>query len=176
LSSTTTTATWAVVTASPDETRDLGRALAAAAEPGAVILLSGPLGAGKTCLASGILAGLGGGDIAPSPTFVLIREYDGRLPVYHFDAYRLEDPEQAADLGVDEYFYGDGVSVVEWPENLGSYAPKEALWVRIERPAGARSTSGDQSDETRRFLFRASGQRAVSLLEEVRRTWPTQAS
>src|SRR5258705_4646967 len=91
-------------------TSRLGRALAAALFPGAVVALIGPLGAGKTHLVRAIAEGLGADPAqVTSPTFVLIQEYEGRLPIYHFDAYRLKNEAEFADLGVHEYFHGSGV-------------------------------------------------------------------
>lgn len=119
-------------TGSPAETLALGRRLAERLAPGTVVALYGDLGAGKTHLAKGLCAGLG---VAPeavtSPTFTLVQEYDGRLPVFHFDAYRLDDPAAFYDLGYEEYFFGDGVSVVEWPERVEALIPADALRLRL---------------------------------------------
>lgn len=125
------------------ETESLGRRLAAQLFPGAVVALIGPLGAGKTHLVRAIAVGL---DIANpavvnSPTFVLIQEYDARLPIYHFDAYRLQKEADFADLGVHEYFEGDGVCLVEWADKVPRCLPTERLEIRI-------TITGEQS---RRF-------------------------
>ena len=94
--------------------------------PGAVVALVGPLGAGKTHLVRAIAEGLGIRDsrVVSSPTFVLIQEYDARLPIYHFDAYRLK-PAEFADLGAHEYFQGEGVCLVEWADRVGEQLPSE---------------------------------------------------
>jgi tRNA threonylcarbamoyladenosine biosynthesis protein TsaE len=106
-----------VVSHSLAQTRRLGARLGGLLVAGDVLLLRGPLGGGKTSFTQGIAEGLGVSAVVNSPTFILAREYrDGRLPIYHMDFYRLERPAEPAELGFDEYFYGDGVAVVEWPE------------------------------------------------------------
>jgi tRNA threonylcarbamoyladenosine biosynthesis protein TsaE len=118
---------------SAEETRAIGAGLAAALKPGDVILLSGQLGAGKTCLVSGLAQGLGCTMATASPTFTLINEYrGGRLPLYHIDLYRLDDDAAIAGLGLEEYFDGNGVSAVEWPERLGRWEPGGALHISLE--------------------------------------------
>src|SRR3954468_22418685 len=114
-------------------TSRLGRALADALFPGAVIALIGPLGAGKTHLVKAIAEGLGIANpaVVNSPTFVLIQEYDARLPIYHFDAYRLPDPTSFGELGVQEYFAGTGVCLVEWADRVPESLPAERLDVGI---------------------------------------------
>ena len=102
-----------IVTQSPEVTRELGRRIGELARPGDVYLLTGNLGAGKTCLTQGIAWGLGIDDYAMSPTFIIVRELYGRLPLYHIDLYRLDRIEESIDLGLDEYFLGGGVSVEE---------------------------------------------------------------
>jgi tRNA threonylcarbamoyladenosine biosynthesis protein TsaE len=112
---------------SADATRALGADLARELGPGSVLLLSGELGAGKTCFCSGLARGLGCAQEASSPTFTLINEYKGgRLPLFHIDLYRLEGRESIQGLGLDEYFDGPGISVVEWPQRLGSMKPSGA--------------------------------------------------
>src|SRR6516164_1264823 len=115
------------------ETEALGRRLAAHLFPGAVIALIGPLGAGKTNLVRAIAVGLDISNpaVVNSPTFVLIQEYDARLPIYHFDAYRLASEAQFADLGVHEYFEGGGVCLVEWADKVPTCLPAERLEIRI---------------------------------------------
>jgi tRNA threonylcarbamoyladenosine biosynthesis protein TsaE len=110
-----------------------GRRLGGLLFPGAVVALIGPLGAGKTHLARAIAAGLGVPDprIVTSPTFVLIQEYAGRLPVYHFDVYRLRGESDLADLGAQEYFEDDGVCLVEWADRVAGLLPAERLRVGL---------------------------------------------
>jgi tRNA threonylcarbamoyladenosine biosynthesis protein TsaE len=121
-----------LITHSPEQTQALGKRLGEMAQPGDVILLVGKLGAGKTCLTQGIAWGLGIDDYAASPSFVLVRELYGRLPLYHMDFYRLENLEEIAELGLDEYFYGHGISVVEWAEKAMSLLPPENLLIEME--------------------------------------------
>ncbi|MHB8926215.1 MAG: tRNA (adenosine(37)-N6)-threonylcarbamoyltransferase complex ATPase subunit type 1 TsaE [Bacillota bacterium] len=147
-------------TSSPGETEAFGRRLGEMLEPGDVVCLSGPLGAGKTCLARGILGGTGATGPVSSPTFVIIHEHPGRVPAYHIDAYRLECQDDAAALGLEEYLPGEGVSVVEWPENIPDFIPSDALWVRLER------LPGDGSDR-RSLAVSATGPRSERLLEEL---------
>ena len=115
------------------ETEALGRRLAAHLFAGAVVALIGPLGAGKTHFVRAIAEGLGiaNPDVVTSPTFVLIQEYDARLPIYHFDAYRLKSQAEFIDLGVHEYFQGDGVCLIEWADKAPAALPGERLEVRI---------------------------------------------
>src|SRR3954452_1000059 len=118
---------------SEDQTAALGRAIADRVRPGTIIGLIGPLGAGKTRLVRAVAEALGvdPGAIA-SPTFVLIHEYEGRLPIYHFDTYRLADPDEFDALGAADYFAGDGVCLVEWADRVADRLPRGAWWVRIE--------------------------------------------
>lgn len=95
-------------------------------------MLVGPLGAGKTCLAQGIAQGLEVKSYALSPSFVLVREYQGRLPFYHIDLYRVDQPHEVEDLGLDEYLYGEGVSVVDWADRAMALLPKEHLLIKME--------------------------------------------
>lgn len=123
-----------VETRSPAETLALGRALAAELRPGDVVALVGPLGAGKTLLVGAIVEGLGGDPSrVASPTFALIHEYAAeRMPVYHFDAYRLESEAEFHKLGVEEYFAGDGVCLVEWADRVPGALPDRHWRIRIE--------------------------------------------
>jgi tRNA threonylcarbamoyladenosine biosynthesis protein TsaE len=120
----------------------LGARLAALARPGDVIALSGPLGAGKTSIARGLLAALGLEGEAPSPSFAIVQPYappEVRLPVLHVDLYRIEEPEEAEELGLDEA-RADSLLLVEWPERLGEAYWRDALWLTLEvLPDGARA-------------------------------------
>ncbi len=126
------------VSTSPEETRILARTLGERAEPGLVIGLQGRLGAGKTVFARGLAEGLGIADprVVASPTFMLIHEYEARLPIYHFDSYRLADENAFLELGINEYFEGEGVSIVEWSDRVESTLPRERIDVRITDDAG----------------------------------------
>ncbi len=116
------------------DTDQLGRQLAERINPGTVISLNGPLGAGKTRLVKAIAGALGfDATKVTSPTFVLVNEYrGGRLPVYHFDVYRLKDIDEFMELGPDEYFEGDGVCLVEWGNRVAECLPRDAWTVDIE--------------------------------------------
>jgi len=111
----------------PDATREIGRALGGAALPGTVLALIGELGAGKTQLAKGVAAGLGITTIVNSPTFVLMNEHVGRLRLFHVDAYRLEDPEEAVGAGLLDEREADGVVVIEWADRLSGRLPDDRL-------------------------------------------------
>jgi tRNA threonylcarbamoyladenosine biosynthesis protein TsaE len=110
------------------QTRRLGKALGALLAPGDVVLLEGELGAGKTALTQGIGAGLGVRAVINSPTFTILKEYTGRLPLYHFDLYRIETPDEVYALGFEDYFSGEGVCVVEWAERGEPEAEAPAPW------------------------------------------------
>jgi tRNA threonylcarbamoyladenosine biosynthesis protein TsaE len=126
-------ATWTFDAPDLAATTALGRRLAGMLFPGAVVALIGPLGAGKTHFVRAVVEGLGGdGRRVSSPTFALIHEYEARLPVYHFDTYRLPDETAFADLGVGEYFDGDGVCLVEWADRVERVLPSEHLRVTID--------------------------------------------
>ena len=114
------------------QTQLLGERLGTLLEKGDVILLVGELGAGKTCFVQGLSRGLEVEQYAFSPSFVLIREYHGRIPLYHVDLYRLNSVEEIDELGLDEYLFGTGVCVIEWAEKGFSLVPDEYLLMRIE--------------------------------------------
>jgi tRNA threonylcarbamoyladenosine biosynthesis protein TsaE len=120
-----------VTSGSPEETEAAGEALGRTLEPGAVVGLSGELGAGKTCFVQGVVRALGVPGRALSPTFTLINEHRGRRAVYHVDAYRIANEAELMELGLDEYFDGDGVTLVEWAEKLGPLLPARAIRVHI---------------------------------------------
>lgn len=115
------------------ETEAFGRDFAQEMNCGSVIALKGELGAGKTQFVKGLVAGLGGKAEVTSPTFTLVHEYTGgRVPVYHFDFFRIEDRQAAERLGLDEYFFGDGVCAVEWADKFPELLPEAALWISFE--------------------------------------------
>lgn len=130
------------VSRSPAQTRRMAAAFAAQLGPGAVVALVGPLGAGKTCFVQGLAAGLGvpAHTAVNSPTFILCNVYQGRMPLYHFDWYRLETPAQLDGLGLEEYFDGTGVTVIEWADKFSGVLPSLTLWVTFEmRKANTRT-------------------------------------
>ncbi len=116
---------------SPEQTQLLGNYLGKLAQRGDIFLLMGGLGTGKTCLVQGIAYGLGIKEYAFSPSFVIVREYHGRLPLYHVDFYRLDHVEEITDLGLEEYFYNDGVCVVEWAEKGLQVLPRNNLLIKL---------------------------------------------
>lgn len=121
-----------VISHSPEETRSLGRRLGRLLGPGTVLALHGELGAGKTCFVRGIAHGLGVEEShVVSPTFVLVREYRGRLPLYHIDLYRLAPGREVESLGLEEYLEGEGVSAVEWAEKGEGIYPASAVRVTL---------------------------------------------
>ena len=118
---------------SPAETEGIGRQFAKELNVGSILALKGELGSGKTQFTKGLVAGLESSAPVTSPTFTIIHEYPGgRLPVYHFDFFRLENRESVAQLGLDDYFFGDGVSVIEWPDRFPEFIPKQARWILFE--------------------------------------------
>jgi tRNA threonylcarbamoyladenosine biosynthesis protein TsaE len=124
--------------ATPQDSHKLGEQLANLARPGDVIALSGPLGAGKTSIARGLLAGLGLEAEAPSPSFAIVQPYappETRIPVLHTDLYRIDDPSEADELGLDEARW-DSLLIVEWPERLGASAWADALWLTLSPHEG----------------------------------------
>lgn len=121
-------------TASPAETFELGNKLGSQAKPGMIICLNGDLGTGKTVFTQGFAAGLGITEPVNSPTFTIVQVYEeGRLPLYHFDVYRIGDPEEMDEIGYEDYFYGEGVSLIEWSELIEELIPREAMGVLIEK-------------------------------------------
>ena len=121
-----------MITGSTQETRMLGEKMAGSLAAGDVILLEGALGAGKSELARGIARGLGVKETVTSPSFTILNVYEsGRIPLYHFDWYRLSDKEELYELGMDEYLGGDGVALVEWPERCPEAVPDRYLKIRI---------------------------------------------
>lgn len=121
-----------IVVNSREETAAVARRLAQAVEPGAFICLTGDLGAGKTTFTQAFAKGLGIDEPVTSPTFTLVQEYQGRIPLYHFDVYRIGHPEEMEDLGYRDYFYGQGVCVVEWAALIRELVPEAHLWIRIK--------------------------------------------
>lgn len=144
---------------SPEQTQLLGSCLGELAMKADVFLLAGELGTGKTCLVQGIARGLNVKEYAFSPSFVIFREYHGRLPLYHLDFYRLEHITEIADLGLEEYFYGDGVCVVEWAEKGLEIVPRGNLLITLHYiPA---------SETKRSICLKPQGERYYELLEQL---------
>jgi len=127
-------------------TKTIGLLLGKHAQAGSVILLEGDLGAGKTTLTQSIALGLGvdAKEYVTSPSFAILHEYEGRLPLYHMDLYRLSGEDEVVDLGFDEYFFGNGLCVIEWPNRAGELVPPHALSITIHF----------FDDDVREFIFR----------------------
>lgn len=118
----------------PKDTFELGCSLGEQAESGLVVCLNGDLGVGKTVFTQGFAAGLGIQEPVSSPTFTIIQEYEeGRLPFYHFDVYRIGDPEEMEEIGYEDYFYGDGVCFIEWADLIRELLPEKRLEITIEK-------------------------------------------
>ena len=121
-------------TFSPKETFELGKSIGEQAKPGEIYTLTGDLGVGKTVFAQGLAQGLGITEPISSPTFTIVQVYEtGRLPFYHFDVYRIGDVEEMEEIGYEDYFYGEGVCLIEWAELIGEVLPAEAIPIFIEK-------------------------------------------
>jgi len=148
--------------ASDAATQQVGAAVGRLVQPGSVIFLQGDLGAGKTTFTKGLASALGIQQYVKSPTFTLIREYTaGRIPLYHMDVCRLENGG-GDELGLEEYFNGDGVSVVEWPQFIEDEWPTEYLQITINKSA--------TNDEQRELVFQPHGQRYEALVTQLAQT------
>jgi len=152
-------ADWQFTSTSEAQTEELARALADALEPGTVVALVGNLGAGKTRLVRAVCEALGvdSHEVA-SPTFVLVHEYEGRLPVYHFDTYRLREPSDFLKLGADEYMSSDGVCLIEWADRVEELLPADHLWIKIVATGAT----------AREFTFTPKGPRSAGVLERLK--------
>ncbi len=146
-----------LISHSPEQTQALGMRIGELAQHGDVFLLVGGLGTGKTCLTQGVAWGLNIKEYTMSPSFVIMRELYGRLPLYHIDLYRLDHMDEIADLGLDDYLYGRGVCVIEWAEKALSILPTEHLLIEI----------GYLSDTERSFRMKPSGQRYLEILAQL---------
>ena len=123
-----------IETNSPQETKELGKKMAERAKPGDVFTLVGDLGVGKTVFTQGIGEGLGIDEPVNSPTFTIVQEYEsGRMPFYHFDVYRIGDPEEMDEIGFDDYIYGDGLCLIEWADLIEEILPEKRVAIRIEK-------------------------------------------
>jgi tRNA threonylcarbamoyladenosine biosynthesis protein TsaE len=149
---------WRFLSTNEDQTDDLGRLLADALEPGTVVALTGNLGSGKTRLVRAVCGAL---QVDPrevaSPTFVLVHEYRGRLPIYHFDTYRLRQPAEFLDLGADEYLNANGVCFIEWADRVAGLLPADHLRVEIVATGAT----------AREFQFKASGPISERVLTQL---------
>lgn len=140
------------------ETDALGKVIAESIKPGLVIALEGNLGAGKTRLTQSVATEMGvPKDAVNSPTFVLIQEYEARIPLYHFDAYRLNDVDEFLELGADELMFGEGVCFIEWCDKVSEVLPKDHLHIKIESKGAA----------SREFQMTSFGPKSNSILNEI---------
>lgn len=142
----------------PAETHRFGINIGRLAMPGDILLLVGKLGTGKTCLTQGIARGLGIEEYIPSPSFVLIRQFYGRLPLYHIDLYRLDLPQEIADLGLNDYLYGKGICVIEWAEKGLGLMPPEYMLIKIDYLV----------DTERSLKLEAHGKRYMEMLDKLK--------
>jgi len=147
-----------LISHSPEQTQQFGVRIGELALAGDIFLLVGALGTGKTCLTQGIAWGLDIKEYALSPSFVIVRELYGRLPLYHIDLYRLDHIEEIAELGLDDYLYGNGVCVVEWAEKGLDILPAEHLLIQINY----------LSDTERSFQLKPSGKRYVKIATQLK--------
>ena len=123
-----------IETRSPEETFELGKEIGEAAKPGQVYTLNGDLGVGKTVFTQGVAEGLGITEPVNSPTFTIIQEYEsGRMPFYHFDVYRIGDIEEMEEIGYDDYFYGNGICLIEWANLIEEILPEQIIEITIEK-------------------------------------------
>ena len=133
------------------DTYELGEKIGQMAKPGMVISLTGDLGVGKTVFTQGVADGLGITEPVNSPTFTIVQIYEGgRMPFYHFDVYRISCEEEMEDTGYEEYFYGEGVCLVEWAELVKELIPADAVWITIEKDY-------TKDDDYRRITIRQEG-------------------
>jgi len=146
---------------SPEQTQLLGNYLGALSQKADVFLLIGELGTGKTCLVQGIAQGLAVKEYAFSPSFVILREYHGQLPLYHIDFYRLDSIDEIADLGLDDYFYGDGVCAVEWAEKALQILPSDNLLIKLHYVP--------DSPAKRSICLEPQGERYLKLVEQLKK-------
>jgi tRNA threonylcarbamoyladenosine biosynthesis protein TsaE len=156
---------WSTLTADPAETRELGCRLGRLARPGLLVLLAGDLGTGKTCFAQGVARGLDipAGQPVTSPSYTLLNIYQGRLPLYHFDLYRLSRVEDLEEFGYDEAAESDGVTLIEWADRL-SVPPPAALRVTLRRlDDDRRELTFNAGDDTDRELLAALAGNAITL-------------
>ncbi len=144
---------------SPEQTQLLGSYLGKLAQKADVLLLTGELGTGKTCLVQGIARGLNVEEYAFSPSFVILRQYHGRLPLYHIDLYRLDSLDEIAGLGLEDYFHGGGVCVVEWAEKGQQLLPPDNLLISVQYVAA--------SSTKRSIRLKPQGQRYNQLLKQL---------
>lgn len=137
-----------IITDSAQQTEKLGKRLGETLSKGDIVCLSGDLGVGKTAFTKGIATGLDIQEHITSPTFTIVNEYMGEPPLYHFDVYRISDPEEMFEIGFEEYLYGNGVVVIEWADLIKELVPGEHIWVEIRK-----NPDGDVDERIIRISF-----------------------
>lgn len=147
-----------LISNSVDETFNIGYRLGRLLTKGNIICLSGDLGAGKTAFTKGIGKGLGVEEYVTSPTYTIINEYSGRIPLFHFDVYRLESVDEMYELGYEEYFFGEGAVVLEWADNVKEIIPPERLWITILKT---------KDDNSREIILEPTGDKYHDLVKEL---------
>lgn len=145
---------------SPEQTVVFGEKLGQLLIPGCLVYLSGDLGAGKTNFAQGVIKGLGVEQPVTSPTYTIVNEYQGRYPVYHFDVYRLNHWTDLEDLGYEDYFYGRGVTIIEWADSIAPILPPEGIWIKLS------SLFQEGSEEERVIEVWSEGEQTKKMIEE----------
>ena len=150
------------ITHSAEQTQKVGTSIGKLAEPGDIYLLIGDLGAGKTCLTQGIAYGLDIQEYTLSPSFVIMRELHGRLPMYHIDFYRLENVAEISDLGLDDYLFGKGVCVIEWANRGLTVLPEDHLLIGIDY----------LTENERSFIIEPRGERYIRMVQQLREAIP----
>jgi len=148
-----------IITKSPEETKKIGKDISRLVKPGDLIAFYGELGTGKTCFIQGVSEGLEVKDYVTSPSFTIINEYQGKISVYHFDLFRINNIEEILELGYEEYFYGDGLTVIEWANKIEKLLPKDHLKIDIKF----------KDCNKRKISFVPKGDRFNKLLEELTR-------
>ena len=147
-----------ITSRTPQETEHIGSLLGEMLIRGDIIALAGELGTGKTTFVRGMACGMGieRAEVA-SPSFTLVNEYEGPLPLYHIDLYRLEDEHELLGIDYDDYIKGDGVAVIEWADRISQAVPRESLWIRLQY----------RDAERRDIMFQAKGERYEKIIEEL---------
>ncbi len=147
-----------IISSTPKQTQDIGFYIGKIIRPGDILLMIGNLGAGKTCLTQGIARGMGIKEYTSSPSFVLVKEYQGKIPLFHIDLYRIDRIEEISDLGLDDYLYGNGVCVIEWADRAIDFLPAENMLIKITAT----------SKTSRNLEFLPYGKRYIKLLTDLK--------
>lgn len=150
-----------VISNSPQETFNIGENIGNLLDNGSVICISGDLGVGKTMLVKGIASGLGIKDYITSPTFTIVNQHEGKHMLYHFDVYRVNDLDELAEIGFDEYIYSEGISVIEWAELIVPILPKERLFIEIKKDYA-------KGEDYREIIFEPMGEKYEKVVKGIK--------